>query len=173
LLTTGGSSEHFGYVCSNKTKAMNKLLFLLLGLTVFIFSCGTPKSTPTEEEEVIIEKEPTSNYNKNLHDIWVVTTIDGQKLAADAPRPRLEVFPEEGRIAGNAGCNEIFGGCHVNGNNITFTRIGTTKKYCQDTMEMESLFINKLQEIDGYQIKGLQLLLTKEGKSVMTLQKVD
>jgi hypothetical protein len=40
-------------------------------------------------------------------------------------------------------------------------------------MEMETLFINKIQEIDGYQIKGLQLLLTKEGKAVMTFQKVD
>ena len=157
---------------------MNKLLFLLSGLTIFIFSCSTPKSAPVEEvieEEVIMEdeSEPVYNYDKNLHDIWVVTTIDGTQLASDGPRPRLEVFPEEGRIAGNAGCNEIFGGCHVNGANITFTRIGTTKKYCQDAMEMESLFITTLQDIDSYQIKGLQMLFAKEGRAVMTLKKVD
>ncbi|MEL7220873.1 MAG: META domain-containing protein [Bacteroidota bacterium] len=156
---------------------MNKLLFLFFSLTIFVFCCGTPKSGMPQEEVVengtVVEDNNAPSFDKNLHDIWVVTTIEGQTLSADQTRPRLEVFPEEGRIAGNAGCNEIFGGCHVNGSNITFTRIGTTKKYCQEAMEMERLFIQKIQEVDSYQIKGLQLLLVKAGKTVMTLQKVD
>jgi len=156
---------------------MNKLLFLLLGLPIFLLCCGTPKSTVTDEEAVEKEEpmveETAGNFDKNLHDIWVVTTIEKDQLATGEVRPRLEIFPAEGRIAGNAGCNEIFGGCHVNGSNITFTRIGTTKKYCKDAMEMERRFIQVIQEVDGYQIKGLQLLFVKEGKPIMTLQKVD
>ena len=156
-----------------KTKTMNKLVFFLFGAMIVAASCGTPKSTVTEEETPEKELEQVHDFNKNLHDIWVVTSINGEQLPKGTALPRLEVFPEEGRIAGNAGCNEIFGGCHVNGANITFARIGTTKKYCPDAMELENLFITTLQEVDSYQIKSLQMLFTKAGKPIMTLKKVD
>ena len=76
-------------------------------------------------------------------------------------------------MAGNWSCNELFGQCQVVGRKISFSQIGTTKMFCQETLGQESQFLALLQEVDNYEIRHLQPFLRKGDQLLLTLQKVD
>lgn len=65
------------------------------------------------------------------------------------------VFDNQGKISGNAGCNNYFGSYQVEGNTLTFNEVGSTKMFCGDgLMAEESAFLAALQEADTYKITG-------------------
>lgn len=120
-----------------------------------------------------LEKTAVAGVDNRLHDIWVVTTMEGQPLPPEGHRPRLELFPVEERLGGSGGCNSIFGSFKVNGDQINFSEIGATKMFCAGLMKQEGQFLKLLQEVTHYELRGLQLLLLKDGEIMMHLQKVD
>ena len=142
------------------------LLLLLVTLIVVGLACNTGKKG-TETPEAPDPYAPT------LHDIWVLETMDGKAVDREKPRPRLELFPEEGRIAGTGGCNQLFGQMEASGWQINFQDIGTTKMYCRELMETESRFLQLLQEADSYRIKELKLILLSGEETTLVFQKVD
>ncbi|MDO9084845.1 MAG: META domain-containing protein [Anaerolineaceae bacterium] len=65
------------------------------------------------------------------------------------------VFDNQGKISGNAGCNNYFGTYQVEGNTLTFQEIGSTKMFCGDgLMAEESAYLAALQEAATYKITG-------------------
>jgi heat shock protein HslJ len=67
----------------------------------------------------------------------------GTQFLPDDKVPVLR-FGEDGKIGGFGGCNNYFGGYSVNGRTIKIGEIGSTKMYCQESMELESTFLNVL-----------------------------
>ena len=121
-----------------------------------------------------LEKTPaTASPLLRLHDIWVVTEMNGEPLSIDRPRPQLELFPGEGRLAGNGSCNQLFGQMTADEYHIQFERVGATKMYCNGLMDQENTFLQLLNKVDTYEIRHLQLILFVEGDVAMVLQKVD
>lgn len=149
---------------------MQYLLFLLLAVALVVgVACNTNKKTTSSDNE-----EPAPDpYLQTLHDIWVLETMDGKAVDRTQRRPQLELFPGEGRISGNGGCNQMFGQMEAAGWQITFREIGTTKMFCRDLMETESRFLELLGEVEEYRIKNLKLILLKDDKPQLILQKVD
>lgn len=120
-----------------------------------------------------ISKAPAATTHSRLHDIWVLTSLDGEELDAADSRPTLELFPAEGRLAGTGGCNTIFGHMTVDGNAIRFSGLGATKMYCDGLMQTENKFLRLLQQVDHFELRNLQLHLLQEEKVLMSLRKVD
>ncbi len=56
---------------------------------------------------------------------------------------------ETKQISGNAGCNSYFGGYTLTDRDITFSKIGATKKYCPDKEvgRKEKVLLNAFSEI--------------------------
>jgi heat shock protein HslJ len=148
------------------------LLFVFILLTASCHTSKKGKMTPTPEEDKTVPDMPITG-DARLHDIWVVTAMGEKAIPEALPKPRLEIFPGEGRVAGNGSCNELFGQCQVVGRKISFSQIGTTKMFCQETLGQESQFLALLQEVDNYEIRHLQLFLRKGDQLLLTLQKVD
>jgi heat shock protein HslJ len=59
---------------------------------------------------------------------WKLVELNGSPVAAS--NAYLEVDPEQKRMTGNAGCNRMFGGIEINGRQIVFSNIGTTRMAC-------------------------------------------
>jgi heat shock protein HslJ len=69
-------------------------------------------------------------------------------------------FSEEGRVAGNAGCNNYMGTFTHGDGTITFTALASTKKLCpapEGVMAQEAQFLKALESAATYRMDGDRL----------------
>jgi heat shock protein HslJ len=71
------------------------------------------------------------------------------------------------KISGFGGCNSYFGSYEMNGSEIRFTGIGSTKMFCQETMDVENNFFKALQEVQSFKVEDGKLLLMATDKRVV------
>lgn len=130
----------------------------------------------------VLEKLPEASYpdnlttkpHQNLYDIWYATTMNGQLLERKTSIPRLEINLTQMMVYGNNGCNEYSGKIEqVSAQNLAFGKVTATKKMCTN-MQLPSEFMEALNDVVEYRIKGLNLtLLNDDDDEVLTLRKGD
>lgn len=79
----------------------------------------------------------------------VVSVIIGTKLTA--------TFDADGRLSGNAGCNDYSGDYATEGEKITIGPLAATQKYCDQpagVMEQEAQYLAALQSAATYRVDG-------------------
>ena len=85
-------------------------------------------------------------------------------------------FGPDGRVTGNAGCNNYFAGYTVDGNNLTISQAGSTMMACEPTeiMDQEAGFLAALQSAATYSIAGDRLeIANADGETALTFQVVE
>jgi heat shock protein HslJ len=74
-------------------------------------------------------------------------------------------------VAGNAGCNRIFGHYALENDMLKFDGLGGTKMFCEARMKLEESFSNALLSVLRWKITGRTLeLLDETGKPVATFE---
>jgi len=139
---------------------MNKNFIITFFLLLILTSCST--------------KEAGSDVNVRLHDIWALESINGEEFVKDDQtnnHPVIEIYLEEERVHGNAGCNTINGKVKIDGSNITFSEIITTEMACPGNFEYR--FLTALQSVDNYKIEKLRLFLYEGEKVRLVFRKID
>ena len=83
---------------------------------------------------------------------------------ADPPRLFL-TFTADGRVTGNAGCNQFGGQAAVNGESVRLGPLIATRRACVDQarMEREQQFMDALERARSWRIEQSHLLLLDEG----------
>ncbi len=76
----------------------------------------------------------------------------------------------EGRINGNGSCNSFGGKVTVDGNNLSFGNIFSTKMYCKDVQSIEDEFFRQLQKVTRYELKEKRLLLFEGDKLLLEFE---
>ncbi|RME95057.1 MAG: META domain-containing protein [Bacteroidetes bacterium] len=156
---------------------MDKIILILITIAALCWvACNTHKNkTPDDTENSPATENPSESeqWDQRLHDIWLLTTLNGKELDIHSPRPQLELFPEEGRISGQGSCNRIFGQMTATAKSINFSQIGTTKKHCGEWMEREAQFIQELERAERYLIKDGELLVFWGDLLTMSFTRVD
>jgi len=139
--------------------------------------------------EVILNPEGDGNYrifkgcgqyvpDYSLHDIWVLTTVNGESLDPerfpDKGSPTFEFYVEEGRVSGHAGCNNFNGSFFIAEKNVIhFEPFAMTRMMCAD-MEIEDLVSKALPgKRMKYVIKDMRLTLTGYDGTELVFKKVD
>ena len=113
-----------------------------------------------------------------LHDIWVLTEVNGQKIEDDLlnekGRPTFEFYVEEGRISGHAGCNNMNGSFYRAGQDILhFEPFAMTRMMCPE-MELEDLIAQSLAgKRIKYEVKNLKLSLRGYDDTELIFKKID
>jgi heat shock protein HslJ len=72
----------------------------------------------------------------------------------------LIVDRQQGRLAGNAGCNSYFAGIRVDGARLAVSDVGATKKFCgqpDGVMHQETRYLETLRTAERYRIRGNRL----------------
>lgn len=111
-----------------------------------------------------------------LHNIWVLTMLNGENVPPEnAPRglPEIEINANEKRVIGHGGCNSFTGTVKVQGNQIAFGPMASTKMACPDMNTENAFFAVLAGKTLTYALGENALHLIQDGKEVMVLKNVD
>jgi heat shock protein HslJ len=89
----------------------------------------------------------------------VVSTIAGTEVTL--------VFAEDGTLSGSAGCNSYSSSYEIEGEQITISAVASTMMACSEPamiMEQEYSYLQMLQTVTRYQIKGNELELVNDSR---------
>lgn len=106
---------------------------------------------------------------------WKLTRMDGIPSAAidrEADFFTLEFNTADTMVAGRTNCNRFFGKYELKGNELDFENLGMTRMACPD-MQYEDAFVKMLDEVDRFEIKGSQLTLMDDHKTLAVFKATD
>ena len=100
---------------------------------------------------------------------WVLGDLPGQVLADVRPTISLS---GDGTVQGNAGCNTFSGSYTVDGSNLTFGPLASTKMACEGAKgTLETAFLGAIQATTTYEITDTGELKLTSGATTLTFTK--
>lgn len=115
-------------------------------------------------------------YDYRLNDIWVLERINNNILKSEdfmKNLPQLELNLAQKKVFGHTGCNNLSGAMEVQGKQIRFGMLLTTKMACP-TMDFENRYISNLQQRTiPYKIESGKLQLQVAADTAYTYRKID
>jgi len=84
-------------------------------------------------------------------------------------------FATDGKISGNAGCNDYFANYEAKGKDLSISTIGSTKMFCGDgLMAEESAFLAALEKANTYRITGGSLqIFASDGNTLISFSQTE
>ncbi|MFN6116896.1 MAG: META domain-containing protein, partial [Flavobacteriales bacterium] len=131
---------------------------IALALTLLVtLSANKCKNAPAEMTSLLDKK-------------WIFQSIAGEalKMPAGAELPWLQLAGDQ--LQGFGGCNQLMGGYKMDGTALSFSDIGSTKKYCEGVQPTENAITGLLRQVDGYKMEGGLLKLLGAGKELAALK---
>lgn len=110
-----------------------------------------------------------------LHDIWALEELEGKKINSEDFKkgiPNLEIYAEEARFSGLAGCNQMGGKLFFEKDVLRFTDIAVTELMC-DNHDTEKILVKALQSTTRYELKNNKLYLFNPEGTKAIFRKVD
>ena len=100
---------------------------------------------------------------------WELVAMDGEPVAGDAV-PTL-AFDEQGAVSGSTGCNTFSGSVTINGSELSFGPLVTTRMACADPAAnaREEAFLTAMEGVSGYTVDD-QGRLVLQGGPELTLE---
>ncbi len=113
-----------------------------------------------------------------LHDIWVLTEIYNDSLGGllklSHPLARIEFKVDERKVMGGFSCNSFSGGFWLQGNELRFKSLPSTKKYCLLYEEISAQeFYTNMRKVNHFKIEDGYLQLFNNNKLLLIYKKVD
>lgn len=117
----------------------------------------------------------SNTLTKNINGEWTIIQVGKVKVAVEEDIPYLTFAADENRFYSSNGCNILNGSYVVDGNNVRFSNVMSTMKYCQG-IPFEQGISDVLK--DGVSVKALIKKVGNEsylyfndnsGKALMTL----
>jgi heat shock protein HslJ len=104
---------------------------------------------------------------------WYLNSFVDAKGQIWTPGPTFPIslqLTDDGKLNGNAGCNNYFGSYTFSGNMITISTLGSTAMFCgeQGIMDLEATYLAVLPQMNLYQVSGNQLTLS-DGTGKITM----
>jgi len=125
-----------------------KILFLLyVSISVFGSSCAACKGGPKADF-------PLYDTRWSLKKIHMTDSIQNVQTKAF-----IKFNKEKNGAGGNGSCNSFGSNVTINGDQLSFKNIFSTKMYCEEVQQVENIFLGSLDKITRYEIKDKALLL--------------
>jgi heat shock protein HslJ len=108
-------------------------------------------------------KETTKSTTPLFNTKWSLKTIysDGKEEPVNT-KAFIRFDQEKGSAGGNGSCNSFGSSTTVNGNEVSFKNIFSTKMYCEQVQQIENKFLGSLEKVARYEIKDKSLFLYKD-----------
>jgi len=137
-------------------RLINQILISVISIIILSCSSGSKVTNPL------------------ISDIWILDFVEGvdyHPTPDSKNRPIIEIHLEDNKVTGNTGCNSMNGQVKVNGNEILFSDIIATEKFCEKSIESE--FLIALGMVNNYKIEKLKLHLYRDNEELLIFQKID
>ena len=94
---------------------------------------------------------------------WELVAMDGEAPAGDAA-PTL-AFDEQGAVSGSTGCNTFSGEVAIDGNDLSFGPLVTTRMACADPAAnaQEEAFLSAMERVSAYTVDEQGRLVLQGG----------
>lgn len=101
---------------------------------------------------------------------WTLIEMGERSFATNAPH--LYFDREQRRFSGSGGCNRVFGGFRVNGADLRFTAVASTRRACADAeaQGVEASFLRALEATTRFQVQGDILRLYADDRPILTFR---
>lgn len=114
--------------------------------------CGTGQSGNDDNSSTTVNLAGTT---------WQIEDIDEAGIV-DRSMITLQ-FPGEGRVAGSTGCNRYFGTVSIDGDRLSFSQLGSTRRACVPAlMNQEQRFLEVIQSVSSYRIEDSGTLILRD-----------
>jgi putative lipoprotein len=132
---------------------------VVLALLVACGQAPPPEPPAVAEQEVKDVVAPNELEGSR----WVAESITGEPSAEGVAS--TIAFAADGKVSGNAGCNDYFGSFAVEGDSIAFGHVGATQKMCVDEANMvqEGRFLQALGQAERFSVQDGKLLVYSTG----------
>jgi heat shock protein HslJ len=120
----------------------------------------------------VIEKNKAmmNNTDTKLQAKWILKKIlKSTTLSKVVDGKANIVFGADAQISGNNSCNSFFGTYKQMNNTLNFSQMGSTKMYCEGSIETD--FMQNLQKVNAYKITKKYLYLYKDSELLMVLMR--
>jgi heat shock protein HslJ len=87
--------------------------------------------------------------------------------------PGIVLSPDEGIVSGFDGCNRFNGTISVEGNQIRFSELASTRRYCQNMEVVDQITAAFSGKTVDYEVIGNELLLKSDGVTILSLIRTD
>jgi len=103
---------------------------------------------------------------------WVLTELNDKPIATinESKKLNLVFDAETQKASGFAGCNQFTGGYTLEGKKLSLKNIAATKMFCQETMEIETRYLEALSKTDSYKIEEHVLFLNQGDQHLAKFQ---
>jgi len=140
---------------------------------------NSPEKLAEKLPEAVAESSPESNRTQDAESVppgliggeWRIEDIGGRGVIDYSPA-RLR-FNADGRLTGNASCNQLMARYTVENSSFSIEQAGTTRKACPPAlMNQEQNLLALLQAIESYRIDatGALVLTAADGRSIKAYQ---
>ncbi len=92
---------------------------------------------------------------------WALIELRTESITLEN-KPYLMFAKKSMVVNGFGGCNQLAGSYEVSGQKIKLNNIAATRMFCQESMPVETSFLQSLQAINSYRIEGHELLLLQD-----------
>lgn len=132
---------------------MKRFVFVLATALLFFSMCSSSKGIPVESN-------------------WVLEYIysNGQEILPPEDHSPTLAFLKESKIAGETGCNRFFGDYKLEGAELRFENIGSTRMMCPQ-MQFETSFMETISNTASYSIDNNRLALKDSAGNIIALLK--
>ena len=108
----------------------------------------------TSAKETMEQSIPLCNTKWSLKKVY----IDSKEETVNT-KAFIRFDKEKGSAGGNGSCNSFGSTATINGNEVSFKNIFSTKMYCEQVQQIENKFLGSLGKITRYEIKDKSLFL--------------
>jgi heat shock protein HslJ len=144
-------------------------------------ACSTPETPPANANANSKAESPSyptpaaqSQSQAQLENTyWKLMTLNGDAVVTPEGAREIQfVLHQEGhRVAGFSGCNQMMGAYQVENDKITFSQMGGTRMFCENTMDIETRVHQMFAAVAAWKISGESLaLIDAGGQTIATFE---
>lgn len=142
----------------------------LIALT--IMGCNSSKqvgSTATDDNSKLME----NTKNQSVEDVkWVISTLEGKDMSDIKNHGKAIYFTlnsKDNRVNGYSGCNTFMGTYKLEGTQISFSQMASTRMACPDSDINESEILSVFETADNFTIADGKLSLNKARRAPLAV----
>ena len=132
--------------------------YFLIFFSLLVASCNNSKNISNSSKDVNL----VGNYE--VISMSEIENISNKNITIN--------FSADGKVNGNNSCNNYGGSYKVDDNKLSFGMMMSTKMFCQENTEIETIFMQNLSDVDGFKIHKDVLILLKRNTPIIEAKKV-
>ncbi len=159
----------------NSTSPLQKILVVLgvvvIGLGIWYWfnykqtTSNSVSGEPDNNVQAPTEKDELDGTSWKLTEYQVAFGTEKKKMTDEA---EVTAKFSDSKVSGKSGCNNYNGTYQVNGNEISFGPIASTRMACEGfAQEIETTYLGQLQKVKYYDLQGNALYLRDADKNVV------